>query len=469
MAHERQTAKEAALSAFAHSAEAILHFAKQAGAAHAAAAIEVLKPTIGAVGAVVEGDWDRFSVKTAEASLALLNTALDGGPGVALGFNDAVNALARLHGDGSGGITSEEVLASVLPQLSNKLSDTAFELFNSKDVPNVRVMPPPVDALATPALPPLLTRFPINEAIRDIAKQASAGNEMTFEQEVITLPRRTASTVAPTSQTPSGVSVIVSAGIDGHELLSTDTPGTDTPTFETWPANYSLEIRTFHGHTRGLSVDADAEAVSRATVLVSPATAAAGAVREHASRGGLQAPQAAIQVRQVAQGATYDFTLANAAGQQQVNAGIRSQITITQQPNAITLSASFAGDPRMAHEIIVRDTAGTGIVIGAHMPSTGAGASSADWSGSLTLKAAVDQAGRFNGPLSATLTDSVGKTVARFNEVHDSLAASRDLWTWNHTTLRTLTPADRPAPQITPRPATPAPESRVTISPLVRH
>jgi hypothetical protein len=105
MADERQIAKEAAISAFEHSADAILTLLEQEGAAHAAVAIEVAKAATTAVHVAREGDRDAFEANTLAASMALGNSALSGAPDSAVAFNNASVALARAFGSYASGLT----------------------------------------------------------------------------------------------------------------------------------------------------------------------------------------------------------------------------------------------------------------------------------------------------------------------------------------------------------------------------
>ena len=92
------------------------------------------------------------------------------------------------------------------------------------------------------------------------------------------------------------------------------------------------------------------------------------------------------------------------------------------------------------------------------MPSRGDGMSAAAGQnaerhgGTLTLTAGVDNTGKFNGSISAVLKAPDGKVISQFDSrsgphSKDVPAVQPDVWTWNHTTMKNLTPPDMPAPE----------------------
>ena len=180
MADERQTAKEAAISAFEHSADAVLTLLEQEGAAHAAATIELAKATTKAVHAAREGDWDAFGANTLAASTALLNSALGGAPGSAIAFNQASVALARAFGSDASGITFDEAMTAGLREITDDIANYAFESAYPDEVRDVREQ-----GGETKASPDFRPMERLDRATLDQVRGASS-QEMTFEPELIT-------------------------------------------------------------------------------------------------------------------------------------------------------------------------------------------------------------------------------------------------------------------------------------------
>src|SRR5262249_6244856 len=107
----------------------------------------------------------------------------------------------------------------------------------------------------------------------------------------------------------------------------------------------------------------------------------------------------------------------------------------------------------------MRDTAGNSLFLYGHMPQPGQVLSSLNKmlhrpSGSLTMTAGVDKNGKFDGSLKATLTGADGKVISQLLEPKAKLsgkeaAAIKDqVWTWNHMTMKNLTPPDMPSPRV---------------------
>jgi hypothetical protein len=463
MTTEHQSARQAAISALVHSADAIMHATEHALGQkvkwlHKAklpgvvTGVEVAAHMYEMIGAARSGRWEEFGDHSLGVSSALVNLGTSGVLGLAEGLNDATVAVRRTMGDKGAGITIEEAEKAGLHAIQNEIEDMLFKAVYPNEVPQIRVGEGEVEAKPVGFAPVERLNPETLELIRNMLREAK-GPELTFEPVVVTAADAT--TTARGRQDPGAVP----------------------------KALFSLEVRTFQpcpGTTenpvadRPFDVAKGAGSEVRAVVTICPTTATAGKVMiqtsqalDRAARGlGTPAPAgpaATIEVKKGNDGSTYTLGISRPGAASGGNPGTDAQarLTISSTPGSITISGTFGCNASPAHQMVLRDTSGQAVFLAGHMPTKDGhafhpGTKGVDRpSNVIRMTLGVDAAGRFDGRVTAEIKGAKGHVISR-TEGGPDLPAKSHLVAWNHMVIKTLTPPQMPEPhpaQEMPQPA----------------
>ena len=460
MTTEDQRAREIALRALARSMDGILHaieWAEKTKLPGVWTGVEVAPHMYKMVDCARRGRWDDFGDHSFAVSSALINFATAGTMGLAEGLNDATVAVRRASGNRAGGITVEEAEKAGLDAIRDKIADLLFSVYPdiAKDMAGIGEPKPvpgdlrPMEKLNAETL----------EAIRNALPKAP-GPELKFEPEVITLRPKT---IAPVERKDAG----------------------EAPT-----VLFSLEVRSFEplpaggensGSDRGFDVAAGVGSELRAQVTICPAAATAGKVviqasqaLERSARGpsspAAATPAATLEVHQGNGGSTYSLAVSSpvpaSAGRSPVD--VQARLAIASAPGSVTISGTFGCNASPAHQIVLRDVAGRGVFLGGHMPTKDGRAFDPVSGGVdrpsnvIRMTLGVDATGRFDGRISAELQGSRGHVISRMKDGHD--LDKDQLATWNHMTMKNLTPPQMPEPHRVQERSQPSQEKNVVRS-----